>query len=331
MGSNKQPLTKYLLSIITGIFLLLGSASITASQWQPSNYEKRFIKSDNGLYLKDNNVWVYSSEFAQRFGMPKQWIDDSLQGAEAVAYRVERSSLQKCGYFSDPNNCRPIEDCVLDVYLTDADSMKLPWKNNKMQDFIRYSSSTRFLTAQGREDASNWDPIEKRWDIRRSNIGLDSIGWVSGPPKGNKVYSESSGGVSVLAYDREVENGLDLIQLSVDCGIAIETYHVRIFFEEKFPTPIDYGYRRVGKALKASPEKKDRFRRIEKAWYEARAKGNVPHVVALPDTYMARVNEYDRKEYAPNSLGTEVEKRLRRDKSSAEEKSWWQQLFGAEE
>jgi hypothetical protein len=32
-----------------------------------------------GTYRKDTNVWVYTSAFAKRFGMPQQWIDDDLK------------------------------------------------------------------------------------------------------------------------------------------------------------------------------------------------------------------------------------------------------------
>ena len=30
------------------------------------------------FYKHDPNVWVYNSEFAERFGMPKRWADDDL-------------------------------------------------------------------------------------------------------------------------------------------------------------------------------------------------------------------------------------------------------------
>jgi hypothetical protein len=38
-----------------------------------------------GTYRKDVNVWVYTSAFAKRFGMPQEWINDDLKGAEALA------------------------------------------------------------------------------------------------------------------------------------------------------------------------------------------------------------------------------------------------------
>jgi hypothetical protein len=46
------------------------------------NYKSRYtpqgrIKAGKrGTYRKDVNVWVYTSAFAKRFGMPQEWIDD---------------------------------------------------------------------------------------------------------------------------------------------------------------------------------------------------------------------------------------------------------------
>jgi hypothetical protein len=51
------------------------------------------------------------SAFAKRFGMPQQWIDDDLKGAEALAYRLDLDVYgTKGGYFSDVENCRPTND-----------------------------------------------------------------------------------------------------------------------------------------------------------------------------------------------------------------------------
>jgi hypothetical protein len=52
------------------------------------NYNTRYtpqgrIKAGKrGTYKKDTHVWVYTSAFAKRFGMPQEWVDDELKGAE---------------------------------------------------------------------------------------------------------------------------------------------------------------------------------------------------------------------------------------------------------
>jgi hypothetical protein len=50
------------------------------------NYNTRYtpqgrIKAGKrGTYKKDIHVWVYTSKFAKRFGMPQEWVDDELKG-----------------------------------------------------------------------------------------------------------------------------------------------------------------------------------------------------------------------------------------------------------
>lgn len=130
-----------------------------------------------------------------------------------------------------------------------------------------------------------------------------------------------------MAYDREIFEGLDYIELAADCNIARRKHNVRIFFTEKFPVRTDYGvdYREL---VAETTQKARDFKRIKQKWARDFESGNVPHVVGFPDRYMARVNEYDRTVYAPKSLATEVEHRMRGEDGNKENKGWWQKLFG---
>ncbi len=64
--------------------LILGFQSVEAK-----TYEEVFTDKAGQAYSEDINVWVYTSEFAERFAMPEEWVDDDLKGAYAVAFRVE--------------------------------------------------------------------------------------------------------------------------------------------------------------------------------------------------------------------------------------------------
>lgn len=292
---------------LVGLATLLAIPALSAARdWEPTSYEKRFEEPKQGVRLEDNNVWVYTRVFAERFGMPARWINENLRGVEAAAYRVEAPNIRYCGYFGEADNCRTDLVCVFDLYLSDEVSRKLPWKSDRVVDYAKEDSSVPFLSAQSRSDQKGWIEEEQRYDRSRLNIGLDTLSWVSGPPKGEKVYSESSDGVRVMAYDREIFEGLDYIKLNLDCGIGTEAQKVRIFFHEKFPAPRDYGFRTTGKALKASSEDEERFQNARRTWFAKDSKGNVPHKVSLPNEYMNRINEYDLAEYSPNSLATEV-------------------------
>ena len=107
----------------------------------------------NGPYAKDRHVWVYTSAFAKRFGMPEEWVDDKLYGAEAIAYRVDWGYYDPmCGYFGELENCRPTPACVIDLYI--PDSANLPWNTDiqydskygyKSKGFLRPQSTANFF------------------------------------------------------------------------------------------------------------------------------------------------------------------------------------------
>jgi hypothetical protein len=78
-------LRPYILAYLALLFqgkLALSSIYISTTQAVAGKAGKR------GTYTKDTHVWVYTSKFAKRFGMPQEWVDDELKGAEALAYRV---------------------------------------------------------------------------------------------------------------------------------------------------------------------------------------------------------------------------------------------------
>jgi hypothetical protein len=98
---------------------------------EPENVEFKNIVS---VPITVCNVWVYTSAFAKRFGMPQEWINDDLKGAEALAYRLDLDVYGiKCGYFSDVENCRPSTACVVDMYIDvpNNPNAKQPIKNDR--------------------------------------------------------------------------------------------------------------------------------------------------------------------------------------------------------
>lgn len=290
--------------------LLGASMALSAdAEWQPTSYKKRFEEPKQGVRLEDNNVWVYTNEFARRFGMPDRWADDDLDGAEAVAYRVEAENIRSCGFFGEPDNCRTDYRCTFDLYLSDADSQKLPWKTDRIVDYAKEDTSVPFLSAQSRSDQKGWVEEEQRYDRSRLNIGLDSMSWVGGPPRGDKVYSASSDAVRVMAYDREMFDGLDYIKLSAGCNIARRENNVRIFFQDEFPDRDDYGVS-YDELVKGESNRAQKFLAYKRDWFQRMFNGDLPHIVVIPDRYMVRVREYHLTVYAPKSLATEVEQRL---------------------
>lgn len=89
-------------------------------------YEAGFTEKAEGLYDRDVHIWTYTEEFAERFGMPAQWIaEEDLGDAAALAFRVQRDVQGLCGAGYDQEKCNRSEHCMWDVYF--PDEAELPW------------------------------------------------------------------------------------------------------------------------------------------------------------------------------------------------------------
>jgi len=56
-------------------------------------------------YTKDDYLWVVTAEFARRFCMPPAFVDASLKGAEAVAFRLAPAPFERCGFGGNKEVC----------------------------------------------------------------------------------------------------------------------------------------------------------------------------------------------------------------------------------
>lgn len=124
-----------------------------------ATYEETFTPKANKAYNEDINVWVYTSEFAQRFAMPEKWVDDELKGAYAVAFRVEVESGRMRLPHKGPNVSMAIRRCILDVYL--PSEAKIPWVDDQIADKWWYTpDSPTYLLPQTDEDQKwRWRPV----------------------------------------------------------------------------------------------------------------------------------------------------------------------------
>lgn len=182
---------------------------------------------DGQSFTKDNNIWVYTAEFAEIFGMPKNGIDPKLTGIEAAAFRVEDPGYKLCGMGGNVRQCMSQERCMLDVYV-DERKHPLPWAYpEQMADWHwRYNSSlflriptekdgipvqatARFTPNQVTASASSLhpfaDPITTKEAIFLENSRIDG--------DGDLTFNF----VNVLGYKRQLIAGLTLISLSHGC------------------------------------------------------------------------------------------------------------------
>lgn len=49
-------------------------------------------------YTKDDYLWMVTPEFGAAYCMPTEFVDATLKGAEAVAYKLVYEGLENCGF-----------------------------------------------------------------------------------------------------------------------------------------------------------------------------------------------------------------------------------------
>ncbi len=119
---NSKPSVAAILLAINACMPLHFASAATAAE------EARMAQCPEGAYagpregarrfMQDPYVWFVSREFAKRFCMPEQFVDDSLSGALAVAVRLKPDEEVTCGMFMGRSDQCPVNNKLLiDVYV----------------------------------------------------------------------------------------------------------------------------------------------------------------------------------------------------------------------
>lgn len=187
---------------------------------------------DGQVYRKDNNIWVYSKEFADLFGMPKELIED-VKGIAAAAFRIEDTSFQECGFGGKADACRKVEECLLDLYF-DENKHPLPWATDiRMQWKPSYASMIWLRPIDVRaERPHGMLAVEPTPGIIR-NMGRKStfIPFADPVSKVEAIFTTNaktdqggedavSGSLHLMGYMRDFYRGLSVVSLQFGCTTA---------------------------------------------------------------------------------------------------------------
>lgn len=185
---------------------------------------------DGQAYRKDNNIWVYTREFAELFGMPRRHIDD-VQGIAAAAFRIEDTSFQECGFGGMADACRKVEECLIDLYF-DESKDPLPWATNiKTQWKPSYSSMIwlRPLDIR-RERPYGTLAVEPAPGIIRNKGGNSAfIPFADPVTKVEAIFTTNArtdrgeddavnGSLHLIGYMRDFYRDLSVVSLQFGCG-----------------------------------------------------------------------------------------------------------------
>jgi hypothetical protein len=189
---------------------------------------------DGAAFVKDNNIWIYDSKFAQTFGMSASGIGD-LQGASAAAFRTETTSFEDCGFAGRADACRKLEYCFLDLYF-DEDKTQLPWATPDRALWHRSEKSLRFLRPQSfSERRHGWTQSDPPSGIRPNKVGrsilfpfADSAAQVEAffTTNANQDVGgddATSGQLAILGFSRKFYRNMSMVSLQFGCSPPART------------------------------------------------------------------------------------------------------------
>lgn len=229
--------------------------------YEERGYEYSYTFKYGQSYTRDPWVWGYTKEFAERFRMPKQWIEPELKGILAVAFRMNKVGNDTCGLGGRADNCWPHLECQMDIYYDTAIDHKLPWNRpDIMQDFFMSGvSSDEFVDARLQN---------KLWQEKYLHRGGTGVGFgLSINDKNTRFFSR------VKYYDRQILSGVGLIGVE---GGSVCPYEVGSA---------------VGSIIESIGSGEEFEERHRKAYR---------HEVFLPKSYMRRAYEAYERDSKPN-------------------------------
>lgn len=232
---------KSVLKTIVSI-IIFGAVTNSKGQDPTQGWPKRNASSDrhdvnqkfDGLaFTKDNNIWVYTADFAETFGMSSDGVESQLLGIEAIAFRIENPGYQLCGMGGKAEQCMNQNRCMLDVYFNER-KHPLPWLHPEQRAdwHWRYNSSFFLRTPTERDGASEKETAEfipNRGIDRTSTLRpfADSVtkkeaAWFT---NARSSSNDGHGGdlVPIWGFKRNVIAGLTVLSLSQGCTLPNES------------------------------------------------------------------------------------------------------------
>jgi len=165
-------------------------------------------------YTKDEYLWVVTPEFAKAWCMPPEFVDATLKGAEAIAYKPVQEGSENCGFGGNKEACGRRISHGFEIYY--KSSLQLPSVSQTKYSygaFYMIPSSKHLLSAHKIET-----PAEAEvWSAARPGAQRHFRGWGLVGVKGNRpvwpiaAYRE-------IQYIEELLPGLNYLSMEGSMG-----------------------------------------------------------------------------------------------------------------
>lgn len=130
-------------------------------------------------YTKDEYLWVVTPEFAAAYCMPPEFVDATLKGAEAIAYKPVQEGSENCGFGDNKEACGRRTAHGFEIYY--KSTLQLPSVNSTKYNyraFYMLPSSKHLLSTHkirtGKE-ADAYMAERPGWQMRFKGWGLVGV------------------------------------------------------------------------------------------------------------------------------------------------------------
>lgn len=131
-------------------------------------------RAGRNRYTKDDYLWVVTPEFAAAYCMPPEFIDKTLKGAEAVAYKPVQEGAENCGFGGNKEACGRRTAHGFEIYYKSG--LKLPSASDTKYNyraFYMIPTSKHLLS----ERISQTPKEAAEWVKSRPGAQVKFMGW----------------------------------------------------------------------------------------------------------------------------------------------------------
>lgn len=222
-------------------------------------------------YTKDDYLWVVTPEFAAAYCMPSEFIDKTLKGAEAIAYKLVYEGAENCGFGGNKEACGRRTAHGFEIYY--KSSLQLPSLSQ-----TKYNYSALYMIPSSKHLISQHKPrvaaAHDAWEFERPGYQRRFKGWGLVGVKGPKPVWPITA-LREIQYIEELLPGYNYLSVEGSMG-----YFSNPRYEKLGVTQFVLRLDKPGDTR--DDEQKD-------------LRSDYGHVIHLPELFIAKIRQVDKQ------------------------------------
>ncbi|MBK9235412.1 MAG: hypothetical protein IPO19_04805 [Rhodoferax sp.] len=222
-------------------------------------------------YTKDDYLWVVTPEFAAAYCMPSEFIDKTLKGAEAIAYKLVYEGAENCGFGGNKEACSRRTAHGFEIYY--KSSLQLPSVSSTKYNyraFYMIPSSKHLIGPH----SIGTDKDRQAWEAERPGSQRRFKGWGLVGVKGPKPVWPITA-LREIQYIEELLPGYNYLSVEGSMG-----YFSNPRYEKLGVTQFALRLDKPGDTR--DDEQKD-------------LRSDYGHVIHLPELFIAKIRQVDKQ------------------------------------